>query len=922
MAVNMAAQSNDSIRTYTSEHPLVYEDVWDLWPYSFLNDDGEPDGFNIDLIKMMMKELDIPYTIKLKPSREAYHDLKDGRSDLMLGLEVGFHDEFGKYSENAVTLFTQSVVTPKHKSVEIESFRDLAHHKVIVNDSSLCHHLMIEFGWGENAQPVEDMCEAIQRVSLEEDGQIVWNTLSLKWLMQHYNIENLKMTPVNMQHGQYKFMSNDTLLLKMLDQTYTRLYSAEKITSIQNKWFYPEKQNKQIKPWVWYLSGTATMLLLIVCIYGISYRVQARRLMEDNKKRNKRLALILETSNVRIWTYDVKTRQFAWRNEKGQVAYTYTMDEFSHRYSPEDFILLRNALERLSNIEEQDEEEEITLNLKAKDTEDGDKEYRDYYIVLSVFSRDKDGKPAQIIGTKKDVTEEHLQQRLSDERTLRYWSIFYNPMVGIMLFDKHGILTNINPKACEIFDCDAKEIIHEHITMADMLDTGTLRMEEANRYFATQLADLDHIPAYKRRVKSIRRTGKLYNEFRLMAVYDDSNDLLCVLAICRDVTTLATSVDQYQLNHERVETIRHELDKYTTNINLLLHNSLIRPVTYSPTSHTLTISDRTDHTLYALTQTRCMTLVDGRSSKAAMHILNDMDEGAMKSIDVHVRTTLRVRGGMPLELCFVMRPVTDKHGRITSYKGVCMDVSEERHIAYLLAQENAKVQEVENAKNSFTKNMVSEIRIPMNIISQYVAQINEQANDVQLAEVYAGILNNADYLLHLIDNILYLSRLEAHMVEICRQQCNFAEFFQEQCEKGWSKYRNSYTRYVVENPYEQLLIDVDAENIGHAIEQIAANAAQHTFSGVVKARYEYIGRRLVISMDDTGEGIPKAEMERLVGEDRIHPSSTKGLGLAICMELVQQMGGNVEISSEEDSGTTIYIMIPCHASVIKRKKQI
>jgi len=90
----------------------------------------------------------------------------------------------------------------------------------------------------------------------------------------------------------------------------------------------------------------------------------------------------------------------------------------------------------------------------------------------------------------------------------------------------------------------------------------------------------------------------------------------------------------------------------------------------------------------------------------------------------------------------------------------------------------------------------------------------------------------------------------------------------------------------------------------------------------VKARYEYIGRRLVISMDDTGEGIPKAEMERLVGEDRIHPSSTKGLGLAICMELVQQMGGNVEISSEEDSGTTIYIMIPCHASVIKRKKQI
>lgn len=42
------AQS-DSTRVFTSEAPLVYEDVWDLWPYSFLNDNGEPDGFNIDL---------------------------------------------------------------------------------------------------------------------------------------------------------------------------------------------------------------------------------------------------------------------------------------------------------------------------------------------------------------------------------------------------------------------------------------------------------------------------------------------------------------------------------------------------------------------------------------------------------------------------------------------------------------------------------------------------------------------------------------------------------------------------------------------------------------------------------------------------------------------------------------------------------
>ena len=62
-------------RQYTKEQPLVYEDVWDLWPYSFLNDNGEPEGYNIDLIRLMMQRLDIPYIIKLKSAEETFNDL-------------------------------------------------------------------------------------------------------------------------------------------------------------------------------------------------------------------------------------------------------------------------------------------------------------------------------------------------------------------------------------------------------------------------------------------------------------------------------------------------------------------------------------------------------------------------------------------------------------------------------------------------------------------------------------------------------------------------------------------------------------------------------------------------------------------------------------------------------------------------------
>ena len=39
---------------FTSKHPLVYEDPVNLWPYSFINEKGEPDGYNIDLLKILI----------------------------------------------------------------------------------------------------------------------------------------------------------------------------------------------------------------------------------------------------------------------------------------------------------------------------------------------------------------------------------------------------------------------------------------------------------------------------------------------------------------------------------------------------------------------------------------------------------------------------------------------------------------------------------------------------------------------------------------------------------------------------------------------------------------------------------------------------------------------------------------------------
>ena len=892
-------------RAYTQEHPLVYEDVWDLWPYAFLNEHGQADGFNVELIRMVLGELGIPYTIKMGSAQQAFNDLRDGRSDLMMGLAVGFHDEYGLYSQNPVTLFTQSVVSPKGDPVVIRGLKDLGTHQVMVNDSSFCHHLMIDYGWGDNAIPCTDIKKALQDISTNDEGMIVWNTLSLKWLMHKYQIENLQITPVNMPHGEYKFMSNDPELLNRLDSVYMALDATDKLTRLRNKWFYPERQETGIPSWVWLLAGGGGLLALILGVYAVIYNVQGSRLAKRNERRNKRLALILETSQVRIWTYEVATSTFIWHNENGQPSYTYTAEEFAHRYHPGDFERLMQALRQLAEkkYEKGAAEDEITLNIKARDTEDGDAEEKDFLIALSVLHRDKRGNATVILGTKRDTTDLVRRQRLKTESIQRYWAIFNMPMLGILRFASDGTMVNINQKACEMFGCEREAVLASGVTYKEFLHLDGLDPAAAHGYSCT------------------KTFGAMTCHMRLLT-YEESEGggQLGLMAVCRDITAIIAKKAESEQLTQQVTQATEELNRYFQRIDGLLRDGRIRMVSYSPSSHTLTIQSGTQQVQHTLTQTRCMTLVDESAQKKTMRILNEMDERADKELRFDLLTKIRPKGDYPLHLLFSFIPIYDARGQVTEYFGMCQDITTQKATEYKLAQEAQKVQEVENTKTSFINNMVEEIRKPMSTIVASADQL-DPGHDVSTdGPLYQSILDNSNHLLYLINNILYLSRLEAHMEEVSKQPCDFVDTFATYCKAGDKK--SADVRFVTESPYEQLVVNIDARKVGDIMERVIDNATAHTHQGFIRVRYDYIGRRLMISVEDTGDGIPPKTLATLNSQQASDLRTSSGLGLHICKELLAQMGGYLEINSEEGFGTTVWITIPCQATAIKRKKLV
>ena len=907
----MADNAPDSIVSFSTERPLVYEDAWDLWPYSFLNENGEPVGYNIDLLKLICKRLDIPYVIKLKPTSEALEDLKEGHSDLMMGMDANFHDDFALYGKSVLNLFTHSVAHQKGSQPKVRTIGDLSKYRVIVHEGSFSHHLMKDNGWGSNAEGYEDMKDAILKANSDPECEIVWNTMSLKWLIQKYQATNLQLTPIDIPHGEYKFMSNNSHLLQQLDSVYKLLDSEEQLQPIQNKWFYPERTETGIPSWIWKLAVALAVLAVISLLYYLFYRIQEKRVSEDLQKKNARLSLVLNTSNVRFWTYDIPTKTFTWMDKEGKAERNYTILEFSQRYRREDFERLTEAINQLVR----QEKENVTLEMSAKDKGEGGED-REFTIALSVLRRQKSGRPSVIIGTRSDITEERQMQQKAEDAMLRYQAIFNSAMIDMVYYDENGILTDMNQKAGAAFKGGKDAIIAKKITIADVLGEGDVDLQKLEPIHLTQIfKSADDERALN---KHLRR-GLLYYELQLMPIYDQHHRLLCIYGTGRNVTEVANSYNRKQENLRQLTKANEEVTSYIQNINYVLKVGGIRMVNYSANTHTLTIYNEIGHEQYSLTQTRALALVSDKHKHMAQRILNSMDNHAISPISTTIETTLRVREGYPLCLQIHFVPLVDDSGKVANYFGMCRDVSEMKHTENELAKESAKAQEVETVKNAFLRNMSYEIRTPLNTVVGFAELFQmEHSSDDEVVFV-EQIKENSRNLLKLINNILFLSRLDAQMIEIKTEFTDFAQLFDVDCSTSWENLRQDGVEYIIENPYKQLVVDIDAQNLAIVIDQIVTNACQHTMQGFVRTRIDYIGDRLIIAVDDTGEGIEEKFLPTLFERFATGANTGSGLGLSICYELMQQMGGSINIKSTHGKGTTVWVTLPCKTSEIVRK---
>ncbi len=216
----------------------------------------------------------------------------------------------------------------------------------------------------------------------------------------------------------------------------------------------------------------------------------------------------------------------------------------------------------------------------------------------------------------------------------------------------------------------------------------------------------------------------------------------------------------------------------------------------------------------------------------------------------------------------------------------------------------------------FVNNLTHEFKTPVSVIKiagNNMRSAKELKDDTRM--LYGKILDEeADKLNNLLNTLLSFTQIENRSIEVKKEHVNLLEF----CAKIVDSYTIKYPDFSLNYELQDVdSMDTDPVLLGSIFQNLIDNAYKYSEEGKkwLKIIIYKQKKQIMFKFVDKGIGIPKGELANIFKKfyrikSQYNQQGSVGLGLAFCKELLNFMGGDVEVISAEGEGSTFTVILP------------
>ncbi len=273
-----------------------------------------------------------------------------------------------------------------------------------------------------------------------------------------------------------------------------------------------------------------------------------------------------------------------------------------------------------------------------------------------------------------------------------------------------------------------------------------------------------------------------------------------------------------------------------------------------------------------------------------------------------------------------------KQGIIAGYLSLRMLITERKVLEQHLHEAKEAADAANRAKSEFLANMSHEVRTPMNAVLGFSELLRSLVQTPKEKHYLQTIISSGRTLLAIINDILDISKIEAGKLDLHPEPTDIRDLIQSVVDMFSEKIATKQLQSIVfiDEALPEVLL-VDEVRLRQVLFNLIGNAVKFTDAGYVRVAVqdaisdtnrenipdeEKRWTRLMITVEDTGIGIPEQQQERIFAPFVQYTSANAakyggtGLGLAITRRLVTLMNGTITLTSSVGNGSIFRILLP------------